>query len=426
MVALKATIGRWGRSGLDWARKRRRRAVTVGLTVAAGLYRRAFPKVRIVGVTGSCGKTTTTELVSAVLERQGPVQNGSVLLKENSNRWYPLVVLGLRPRHRFCAVELSGHGPGALTRATRHIPPDIAIVTHVGADHYKAFRSAEAISEEKGKLVECLPADGVAILNADDPLVWGMRTRTQARVIGCGRSPAAEMRLVDLHADWPERLTLRVAYDGQETTLRTRFVGEYAVVPILTALAAAAWQGMSLEEAAAVLEKVEPVDGRMSPHWLPGDITVIDDTWKAPLYTIPAAMDFMRRASAKRKVIVFGSLSDYADNSSRRYRAVARDALNAADHVAFVGRWASSVSKLRNQVGDNRLATFESIRQLNEHLRATLRSGDLVLLKGSFRNDHLERLFLDRLEDGNLVACWRDNCRRGVRCQACDLLHGAA
>jgi UDP-N-acetylmuramyl pentapeptide synthase len=192
---------------------------------------------------------------------------------------------------------------------------------------------------------------------------------------------------------------------------------------VLAALAVGVHEGLTLQAAARAIETVGPVAGRLSAHQTPDGLTFIDDTWKAPLYSLPVVFDVMQKARARRKIIVLGSISDYTAKSSQLYRKVARQALDIAEHVVIVGRWSGSVSRLRTEVGSDRLFTAETMAEVNEHLRATLRPDDLVLLKGSFRADHLERLMLDRTES---VDCWRNDCGRGYRCQVCDRLHTAS
>ncbi len=399
-----------------------RYSVTTGTYAAAWLHRQVMRRARLIGITGSCGKSTTAGLVAGVLGGIGPVVNGIVVNTRNSVRRPPYTVLKLRPSDRYCVTELSGHAPGSLERVARFLPQDIVIVTHIADDHYKSYRSLEATAAEKGRLIEALPVDGLAILNRDDPRVWAMRNKTQARVMSCGSTPGADIELTALRAQWPDRMRLRVRHGADELDVQTQFVGDYAVIPVLAALAVGIREGLTLQAAASAVEAVEPVPGRLSAHTMPDGVTFIDDTWKAPLYSLPIVLDVLRQARAKRKIVVVGSLSDYTAKSSQLYRRVARQALEVADLVVIVGRWSGSVSRLRKEIGPDRLFTAETVADANAHLRHLIRPGDLVLLKGSFRADHLERLMLDQTES---VDCWRMDCGRGHRCHVCDRLHAA-
>jgi UDP-N-acetylmuramyl pentapeptide synthase len=326
-------------------------------------------------------------------------------------------VLSATRRHRYCVIEISGHGPRAVERASAFVRPDIAVVTRVGDDHYKNFRSRAATAAEKVRLVESLSEGGVAVLNADDPNVWAMRTRTRARVVGCGASAEAHVRLLSVDAAWPERLSVRVACADDVVTARSQLVGAYGVFPILAALAVARAEQIPMPEAMRAIATVEPLMARMCPHEVAG-VTIIEDTQKAPLYTVPASLEFMRTARAKRKILVFGTVSDFSAKAGRTYRALAQQALEVTDVVAFVGPWATSVERLRGSLGADRLLAFASLADLNAHLKSLLQPGDLVMLKGSGGADHLERIVLDRTTS---VACWRERCGRRHRCDFCEL-----
>ena len=150
-------------------------------------------------------------------------------------------------------------------------------------------------------------------------------------------------------------------------------------------------------------------------------MTFIDDAWKAPLWTMPAALDYMRTSIARRKLVVFGTLSDYPGKMSRRYRALAAQALEAVDDVLFVGPNATAVRRLA-EASSGRLTHVETIGEARAWLDQTARPGDLVLLEGSTSADHLQRLYLDALES---IGCWTDACRRLRPCRTCpDRAHG--
>ncbi len=403
------------------AKRVRQRAAPIliaGLSLAARANRRRLGGVRFVAVTGSVGKTSTATLLAAVLSPRGPVHNGTVF-GPNSVHRAALTVLATRRRNRYCVIEVSGHAPGAVESASRFVQPDIAVVTRVGDDHHKKFRSRAAVATEKGWLVEALGKRGLAVLNTDDPNVWAMRARTGAAVVGCGEAAEATLRLLLVDAAWPARLSLRLAHDGSTLTVRTQLVGPYGRFPVMAALAVALAEQIPIAEAVAALAAVEPLPGRMCPHQSAG-VTFIDDSRKAPLYTIPATLEFMRSAQAERKILVFGTLSDFSMKAGATYRTLARDALAVADIVIFVGRWSASIAPLRAALGPDRLLAFASVAALNAHLKSLLRPGDLVLLKGSGRADHLERVLLDRSAP---VACWRERCGRVRRCEGCRLLH---
>ena len=386
--------------------------------VAASLMRRTLTRTTFVGVTGSAGKTTAKELLVGILSRH--MQGRGTLATAN----YPLhvakLVCGTKRTDRFCVVELGLTGPGDLDDVVRIVRPRIGVVTSIGSDHVSAFGSREAIAEEKGKLVAALPADGVAILNVDDPLVMAMRARSVARVITYGRTSGADLVASAIEATWPGRLRFDVAYRGVRAHVRTQLSGEHWVSSILAAMAASMALGVRLEAAAEGVAACAPMRGRMQPHRTKGGIDIVRDDWKAPLWTCDAALEFMRQAVAPRKIVVLGTVSDITGDASRQYARLARRALAVADHVVFVGQWASRVLGVTPPDEGKSIRAFGSVRQASEYLRTLARRGDLVLLKGTNRKDHLERIVFAFDE---AIQCWQDDCGRESFCVGCRYLN---
>src|SRR4051812_22096324 len=169
-----------------------------------GLHRRRLRETAFVGITGSVGKTTTKELTAAVLVAELPGTRSP----GGSNKLSSIgrTILATRPEHRSCVLEVAAWRPGSVAQIARLVPPRVAVVTRIGVDHYRAFRGAEGVAEEKRALVEALPPDGVAVLNADDPHAIAMAEACPGRVVSFGESPAATLRAEDVRAAWPDPL----------------------------------------------------------------------------------------------------------------------------------------------------------------------------------------------------------------------------
>jgi UDP-N-acetylmuramoyl-tripeptide--D-alanyl-D-alanine ligase len=377
------------------------------------MRRRAkLDEVTFVAITGSCGKTTAAKLTSAVLKRAGPVEAGVTTELEKLDK----VLRGASRETRFCVYELQATGPGSLSDPLRLIKPRIGIVTTIGSDHYKSFRTLEATALEKGKLVECLPTEGVAILNADDPRVLTMAERTRARVFTYGLSDRADLQAAEISARWPDRLSFTTTHKKATARIETHLAGKHWVTSVLAAIACGIVCGLDLGTCAAAVKPVEPSFGRYSIHQRSDDGAYVLDSRKAPLWTIPLGLDFVRRARAPRKTVLFGSISDYPGNGGATYRKVARQALDVADRVIFVGALSSSVEKLRKGALRERLMTFQTTYQASTYLLETRTPGELIYVKGSGR-DHLERLMLAELDT---VVCWRERCGRLRECPGCE------
>src|SRR5918999_130072 len=243
--------------------------------------------------------------------------------------------------------------------------------------------TVEAIAAEKGKLIAALPPHGTAVLNADDPHVLAMRARCAGRVLTYGLAPEAMVRAEHTSARWPERLSFTVRYAGQAHEVHTQLCGAHWVPCVLAALAVGIALGVPLATAVQAVQAVPPFRRRMEVVQHPDGVTFVRDDYKAPLWSIPAALQFMREARAPRKVVVIGTISDFRGSNSRIYAGVARQALEAADHVIFVGPHARKVLRARRQPGDAALQAFNVVEAACNYLCNLLQPGDLVLLKDS-------------------------------------------
>jgi aminoacyl-tRNA hydrolase len=370
-------------------------AVAIRLAI---IYRRCLPRVRFVGVTGSCGKTTTKDLLAGLLASVGRVHKTAG--NGNNPEYMAPMILKVRPNDAYCVVEI-GVGKHAekqvFQRALELVRPHVAVVTNIGSDHISAFGSLQAIAAQKSELVAALRRDGVAVLNADDPLVLGMQDRCAGRVMTYGLSTAAMVRAEDVRASWPERLAFTLVYNGERFPVQTQLCGRHWVSCVLAALAASIALRVPLATAVRAIEALPPSPGRMSVATRSDGVVFVSDDVKSPFWTMPCAFQFVREANVQRKIVVIGTISDYTGNSDRAYVAVANQALAVADRVVFVGARAAKCLKARRDAEDHALQAFPSLDAARVYLDELLRPGDLVLLKGTWR-DHLDELLAQRVE----------------------------
>lgn len=360
-------------------------------------------RVVFIGVTGSTGKTTTKELIHAILSTSmdGRKSEG------NSNTSIHETTLSVRPWHKYCVQEIAAALGGyriRLERPLRLVRPHIGVVTNVGLDHLTAFGSVEAIAEEKGKLIATLPTTGVAVLNADDPKVMAMRSRCCARVVTYGVANDATIRAENVSCRWPEPLSFDLVYGGRRQAVRTQLCGTHWVPCVLAAIAVALEMGIPLAVALRTLESVPPAEMRMQPVSRSDGVTFIRDDAKAPLASVHLALQFMENATAARKIVVIGTISDYVGNSETIYKNVAKHALDIADIVIFVGPKSSKAGKARRHPKGNALHTFPTVEAASKFLAEVILPGDLVLLKGSSPADDLEPLVVVERKPRQAVA----------------------
>lgn len=367
--------------------------------------------VRFIAVTGSCGKTTTKHMIHAALSAR--LRGTCTAATANHFGAVARLMLRTRPWHRYCVAEFSATQRGDIALLADLFRPDVGVLTVVGTDHYRVFRGPEGVAREKAALVEALPARGIAILNLDDPHVAAMRVRARSRVVSFGMGAAADVRGENVTARWPGTLKLDVVSGTERVPVETRLLGEAMAACVLAAMAVARELGVPWARAAAGIRGADPVAGRLSAHATSSGITIVRDEAKASVMSVPPALQLLREATASRRVLVMGTLSDYGSDAKGRYRRMAALALESAEVVHFVGHNAHLAAKVVAEDGRT-CGVWPDAQSLARHLRGDLRAGDLVLLKAS-RSDHLERLALMFERD---VRCWRMRC--GIR-QPCDV-----
>jgi aminoacyl-tRNA hydrolase len=340
-------------------------------------------RVVFIAVTGSCGKTTTKELIAAVLATRykGKANPASFNVPPHLDR----TILRVLPWDDYCLLEIAPtkNGNRVFDRVLHLVRPQIGVVTVIGTDHIKVFRSIEAIAAEKAKMIASLPVHGTAILNFDDPHVRKMQSLCAGQVMTYGQAADVKLQAENIRAAWPDCLALTLRYEGQSVPVRTQLYGAHLVCNVLAAVAVGLAMGVPLAVAAEAVATVPPFRRRMGPIHHPDGFAFIRDDYKAPFWSIPATLQFIREARAARKALVIGTISDITGTPEAAYVSIARQALEVADLVLFVGRNSSKCLKAKRHPKDEALQAFYSPEAAARYLHGWLRAGDLVLLKGS-------------------------------------------
>lgn len=402
----------------EWYRTLRWR-LRIGILFLRALgYRRRLSDVKFIGITGSAAKTTTKDLVYSILSAAHPVSATQESL--NTTAAVSRTILRARPAEHYCIVEIAAFRPGSLDFPLRLFRPVIGALTVIGRDHYRAFKSLDAIADEKSKLIRALPASGIAILNIDDPRIRSAGEQCRCRIIWVGQGEQATIRLLKADSIWPDPLSMTIAYQGTRYEFTTNLHGTHLALPVLTALGIAIATGMPLTRAIATVSTAVPTEGRMQLVDSQDGVTFVRDDMKAPAWSLGLSLEYLQQARATRKVAIIGTLSDFSGDSSAKYRQFARQVREHADLVVFVGPNAHRALRARCDEDDRSIQGFRHLREAADYLADTLQPGDLVLLKGSRKTDHLSRLFHHRIQP---VTCWREHCDRDHFCSTCEKLH---
>src|SRR5581483_6423140 len=246
--------------------------------LAGGVLRRTT-KCRVVGITGSSGKTSTKDLVAAVLS--GAAETVAAAASLNNEIGLPLTVLEVTETTRNLVLEYSARGVGHIAYLCRIAPPQIAAVLNVGSAHLGEFGSRDVVAAAKGELIEALEPAGVAVLGVDDPMVAAMRSRTSASVIRFGTSADADVRVEDLRLDAQARPTFRLRTPDDVEQISLRLSGGHQAMNA----AAAAAIGLALGEVTAISAH------RMQVGVRDDGLLVVDDAYNANPESMRAALD---------------------------------------------------------------------------------------------------------------------------------------
>ncbi|MFE2879487.1 UDP-N-acetylmuramoyl-tripeptide--D-alanyl-D-alanine ligase [Streptomyces roseus] len=369
----------------------------------------------VVALTGSAGKTSTKDLIAQVLQTHAPTvwTPGSL----NNEIGLPLTALRATQETRHLVLEMGARGIGHIAYLTGLTPPRIGLVLNVGTAHIGEFGGREQIAQAKGELVEALPAEaegGVAVLNADDPLVRAMSARTKARTVLFGEADDADVRATEVRmtpAGQPS-FTLHTPTGCGEVTLR--LYGEHHVSNALAAAAVAHVLGMSTEEIATALSGAGTLSRwRMEVTERADGVTIVNDAYNANPESMRAALRALAamggpaRAGGGRTWAVLGPMAELGDASLAEHDAVGRLAvrLNVSKLVAVGGReasWLQLGAYNEGSWGEESVVVSDAQAAI-DLLRSELRPGDVVLVKAS-RSIGLERVALALLAGGGEVA----------------------
>ncbi|GHE67223.1 UDP-N-acetylmuramoyl-tripeptide--D-alanyl-D-alanine ligase [Streptomyces vinaceus] len=369
----------------------------------------------VVALTGSAGKTSTKDLIAQVLQTHAPTvwTPGSL----NNEIGLPLTALRATEETRHLVLEMGARGIGHIAYLTGLTPPRIGLVLNVGTAHIGEFGGREQIAQAKGELVEALPSEaegGIAVLNADDPLVRAMSARTKARTVLFGEADDADVRASEVRmtpAGQPS-FTLHTPTGCGEVTLR--LYGEHHVSNALAAAAVAHVLGMSTEEIATALSGAGTMSRwRMEVTERADGVTIVNDAYNANPESMRAALRALAamggtaRADGGRTWAVLGPMAELGDASLAEHDAVGRLAvrLNVSKLVAVGGReasWLQLGAYNEGSWGEESVVVSDAQAAI-DLLRSELRPGDVVLVKAS-RSVGLERVALALLSGEGEVA----------------------
>ncbi len=354
-----------------------------GLGALASIWREKSEAV-VAAITGSNGKTTVKEMLAAIMARKGRVLATEGNL--NNEIGLPLTLLRIQDEE-YAVVEMGANHPGEIDTLTHIAKPDVAVITNAGRAHLEGFGSLEGVARAKGEIINGLSEEGTFVLNADDTFAGFWRELAGSRrVVSFGFDAEADVStsIAELHPEWREdgfynRFPVRTPEGEFEVELG--LAGVHNCKNALAAIATAEVMGATQEEIREGLKGVSPVRGRLCPVNGADGVRIIDDSYNANPDSVSSAIDLLAGmgGAAQRRFLVLGELAEVGEGVDAVYKQLGEKAREAGvDQLYSVGA-AAAVATSFGQGGQG----FQQKEQLLEQLKNDLRSGDMVLIKGS-------------------------------------------
>ncbi|HEY5119228.1 MAG TPA: UDP-N-acetylmuramoyl-tripeptide--D-alanyl-D-alanine ligase [Anaerolineales bacterium] len=347
----------------------------------AGVWRARLTNVRVVGITGSVGKSTTKELTANVLAvRYTTLANESNL---NNEIGLPLTLLKVTEAHRRVVLEMGFYVPGDIAFLCEIAKPQVGVLTMIGPVHLERAGSLEAIVNGKAELVEALPADGTAILNNDDARVRSLASRTKAKVFTYGLNPESDLWSDRIEGLGLEGVSFDMHYAGETLHIHLPLLGQHSVHTAMRASAVGLTEGLNWQEI---------IDGLLTPATQlrlvavtgPGNSLLIDDTYNASPDSMIAALNLLAELDG-RKVAVLGDMLELGEFAETGHRMVGARAVDVVDLLVVVGEKARWIAEEAHSQGlsSAQIACFGTAADALEFLTNKIGEGDVVLVKGS-------------------------------------------
>lgn len=352
-------------------------------------YRRQLVAPKVLAITGSNGKTTTKEMVAAILERSslaGQALRGKVLKTEgnfNNLVGLPLTLLRLRGGERAAVVELGTSRPGEMRRLTEIAAPDIGLITSIAPAHLTGLRSLAGVAREKRELFRGIQTEGIAVVNLDDPLVKRLGAAFKGERITYGKRGMLRGESLKSLGPRGTEFTLRVG--TKRRRIRLRLFGEHSVSNAVGAAAMACGLGTDLEAIREGLEAVQPFPMRMVIERWRG-IGIINDAYNANPASVEAALKTLAQAAGREKIAVLGDMLELGRETRKCHRKLGQQvARYGVGRLYFLGEQAEHVKQgaLRAGMDKNRVTIGTDHREIAALARRHIRRGDWLLVKGS-------------------------------------------
>jgi UDP-N-acetylmuramoyl-tripeptide--D-alanyl-D-alanine ligase len=351
-------------------------------------HRSAMSPAAVVAITGSVGKTSTKELAAAALSPLGPVLKTEGNL--NNEIGLPLTLFRLRAEHRAVVLEMGMNHPGEIARLAAIGRPGVGIVLNAREVHLEQLGTVENVARAKGELYFGLPEDGVAVANADDPLVMAQARASGRRRVTFGAAADSDVRLVTVEDDGLRGVQLTCHMDSRSWRARLSMLGAHNALNACAALAGASAAGVKAADAIEALPLARAAPHRLELVQLSDSVTLLDDCYNASPSSMRAALQTLERsAGSRRRAAILGDMLELGPTELELHRGVGTACRGLAWLLCF-GPRSAAIADAATAAGVPEVGQLEDFNDGLSWVRRHLEAGDAVLLKGS-RGMRLER-----------------------------------
>ena len=340
--------------------------------------------VKVVGITGSIGKTTTKEFTATLLG-----QNFAVLKSEgnyNNHIGLPLSILKLQQKDEVTVLEMGMSAAGEIARLTQIAPPDIAVITNIHPVHLEFFNSVEEIALAKREILDGMKSNGLAVLNGDDPAVIKIAEEWEGKKLFFGLSEGCDIRAENIQRTGYRGISFDLIYGKKRGTTAIPFVYKSFLSNYLAASTVAYALSIPLANVLAQTQALTPFPMRGEILRLSNGVVLIDDSYNSNPVALESALKDLSELKAKRKVAVLGDMLELGEAQASYHREAGKQVCkNAWDLLVTIGPLSRQMAEEAHRTGMNngQITSFENAEEAANHVATLLEPGDLVLVKGS-------------------------------------------
>lgn len=357
----------------------------------AFFHRKQYP-VRVVGVTGSNGKSTTKEMIAAIAETSGSTLKNKGNL--NNHIGLPLSLFELNKTHELAVLEMGMSAAGEIRRLAEIALPEIGVITNIFPAHLVELKNTRAVQAAKGELFESLGKDGTAVVNADDPMVFELAEKLRSRVITFGIDQPADITATDISFRKNTGFDFTVNLFGEKFPIYLPFISFGSIYNSLAAIATGHALGISKEKISEGIEKSVHLSQR-GKVLLHNSMTILDDSYNANPGSMKDALKTLDRFEVDgEKFFVIGDMLELGDFSETAHVDLGKEiAKSSADYLITVGELANLAAQSARKIGmkKDKVASFENHQEAADFLSSHISTGDFILVKGS-RSSRMEKI----------------------------------